>query len=281
MKVEIEPGVRLWFDVEGAGLVPDGDAMRERPTILLLHGGPGMDHSLFKSSFAALAQVGQVVYYDHRGQGRSDRRTREEWTLDVWADDVVKLCDALGIERPIVLGNSFGGMVAMRYAARHPSHPAKLVLSSTAARMNLAAMVAMFERLGGAEPAAIANAFWTGSTREHSAAYLAKCGPLYTQAPGNIFDTTRVVRNMDVTTHFIEGEQRTMDLRAGLTRIVCPTLVIAGALDPVCPPACAREIADAIDPKHVRLEVFERCGHGVFRDEPDRAFPVLLAFVAA
>jgi proline iminopeptidase len=75
VKVEIEDGVRLWFDVEGLGLVPDGDAMRERATILLLHGGPGMDHSLFKPGFSTLADVGQVVYYDHRGQGRSDRRT--------------------------------------------------------------------------------------------------------------------------------------------------------------------------------------------------------------
>ena len=280
MKVEIEGGAHLWFDVEGAGLVPDGSHMRERPTILLLHGGPGMDHSLFKPAFSVLTEVGQVVYYDHRGQGRSDRRTPDEWTLDVWADDVVRLCDALGVEHPIVLGNSFGGMVAMRYAARHPSHPAKLVLSSTAARMALPAMLSMFERLGGAAPAAIAKAFWTGSTREHSAAYLAKCGPFYTQSPGNIFDTTRVVRNMDVTTHFIEGEQRSMDLRAGLSRVACPTLVLAGELDPVCPPVCAEEIALSIAPTLVQLEIFRGCGHGVFRDDPGRAFPVLLEFVA-
>ena len=279
MKVEIEPGVRLWFDVDGAGLVPDGDAMRQRPTVLLLHGGPGMDHSGFKPDFAALTDVAQVVYYDHRGQGRSDRRTPDEWTFDVWADDVVRLCDALGIEQPIVLGNSFGGMVAMRYAARHPRHPSKLVLSSTAARIDLPAVVDMFEHLGGPDAAATARAFWSDPTDTNRDAYLSKCGPLYTQSPGNLFDSKRAIRNNDVTTHFIRGEQQTMDLRRGLANIVCPTLVLAGGFDPVCPPTCAREIAAAIDPAFVRLELFEHCGHGVFRDDPTRAFRILLDFI--
>lgn len=281
MKVRIDDGVRLWFDVEGAGLVADDERMRTRPTILLLHGGPGMDHSAFKPEFAVLAQVGQVIYYDHRGQGRSDARTPDEWQLDVWADDVVRLCDALDIEHPVVVGNSFGGMVAMHYAARHPAHPARLVLSSTAARMDLDAMVAMFTRLGSAPAADAAREFWTDPSAAHTREYLRRCGPLYTQAPGNVFDTARAVRRQDVTAHFIAGEQRTMDLRPGLARIACPTLVLGGELDPVCPPSCSQEIAAGIAPQLVRLELFEGCGHGVFRDDPARAFPLLLDFVAA
>ena len=111
MRVDIGSGVRLWFDVEGLGLVPDGDAIRERPTLLLLHGGPGMDHSDMKPAFSVMSDLCQVVYLDHRGQGRSDRRSSEEWNLDTWADDVVRFCDALGIEHAIVLGQSFGGTV--------------------------------------------------------------------------------------------------------------------------------------------------------------------------
>ena len=45
-------GVRLYFDVEGAGLVPDGAGLREKPTLVLLHGGPGFDHALFKPAFS-------------------------------------------------------------------------------------------------------------------------------------------------------------------------------------------------------------------------------------
>ena len=70
-------GVRLFFDVEGAKLVPDGPAMREKPTLLLLHGGPGFDHSIYKPAYAALADIAQIIYLDHRGNGRSDDGARE------------------------------------------------------------------------------------------------------------------------------------------------------------------------------------------------------------
>ncbi len=124
-------GVRLFFDVEGTRLVPDGHLMREKPTLLLLHGGPGADHSIYRPAYSALSDIAQIVYLDHRGNGRSEDGPRERWTLAQWGDDVRAFCDALGIVDPIVLGASFGGMVAMSYATRHPDHPSKLVLIST------------------------------------------------------------------------------------------------------------------------------------------------------
>ena len=149
MHVEVN-GVRLFFDVEGAKLIPDGAAMREKPTLLLLHGGPGFDHALYKPAYAALADVAQVIYLDHRGNGRSDAGPKEAWTLAQWGDDVRAFCDALGIVHPIVLGVSFGGMVAMAYATRHPAHPSKLVLVSTEAIGDsyLEKRVELFGRLG-------------------------------------------------------------------------------------------------------------------------------------
>jgi len=109
-------GVRLFFDVEGAKLVPDGPVMREKPTLLMLHGGPGSDHSIYRPAYSALADVAQIVYLDHRGNGRSEDGPRESWKLAQWGDDVAGFCDALGIVSPIVLGASFGGMVALAYA---------------------------------------------------------------------------------------------------------------------------------------------------------------------
>jgi proline iminopeptidase len=145
MQIEIEPGVQLFVDIEGPAFVPDGPRLREKPTLLLLHGGPGYDHSGFKPAFSRLADIAQIVYYDHRGHGRSSRRPAAEWTLDTFADDVVRLCSALGIVKPIVLGQSFGGFVAQRYIARHPAHPAKVVLSSTSPHLGLPRKLAMFE----------------------------------------------------------------------------------------------------------------------------------------
>ena len=129
MRVDIGGGTRLFVDVVGSSLDPTPDAMVPKPALVLLHGGPGSDHSSFRPYFDRFADTHQVVYVDHRGQGRSDeRKDPSGWDLDTWADDVVRLCDALEIERPVVLGLSFGGFVAIRYAARHPAHPSQVVL---------------------------------------------------------------------------------------------------------------------------------------------------------
>ena len=124
MFVEIN-GARLFFDTEGSGLVPDGPQMRAKPTLLLLHGGPGFDHTLYRPAFSALADIAQIVYLDHRGNGRSSGNDPVTWNLAQWAGDVKAFCGALGIEKPIVYGASFGRMVALSYATRHPEHPGK------------------------------------------------------------------------------------------------------------------------------------------------------------
>jgi pimeloyl-ACP methyl ester carboxylesterase len=146
-------GVRLFFDVEGPKLVPDGPTMREKPVLLMLHGGPGFDHSIYRPAYSALADIAQVVYLDHRGNGRSEDGPREGWNLAQWGDDVRAFCDVLGIADPIVLGASFGGMVALAYATRHPAHPSRLILISTEAAGGSyrEQRVALFERFGGPE----------------------------------------------------------------------------------------------------------------------------------
>jgi pimeloyl-ACP methyl ester carboxylesterase len=134
--------VRLFVDLDGAKLVPDGDSMRERPTIVMLHGSSA-DHSPFKEFYGGFTEFAQVVYYDHRGNGRSEDGDRERWNLDQWADDLVELCDALGIDRPVVYGLSFGGNIALNYAIRYPDRPAKLVVVGCAARINPDASIRM------------------------------------------------------------------------------------------------------------------------------------------
>jgi proline iminopeptidase len=282
MLIQIEPGVRLFVDIEGAGLVPDGAAMREKPTVVLLHGGPGYDHSGFKPAFSRLADVAQIVYYDHRGHGRSDRRPATEWTLDTFADDVVRLCDALGVVKPIVLGQSFGGFVAQRYIARHPAHARKVVLSSTSPHLGLDRKLAVFERLGGAEAREVARRFWTAPSAATWAPYNVVCKPHYnTVPPINDDASQRIVFNEDILFASAGGEQQTMNLLPGLAHAQCPVLVMAGALDPVCPLADSQDIAAALPASLVQLAVFDRSGHGAWRDEPDAALTHLREFITA
>ena len=135
-------GTRLWFDVEGPALVPDGDRMRLRPTVVLVHGGPGgYDHSYFKPDFARLAECAQAVYLDLRGHGRSGLGDAAEWSFESCADDIRAFCDALGVVVPVVLGHSMGGPIVLLYGARHPGHAAGLIIASGFARWDPPRMV--------------------------------------------------------------------------------------------------------------------------------------------
>ena len=160
---------RLFFDVDGAKLVPDGPWMRERRTVVLLHPGPGFDHLLFKIQLGPwLAERAQVVYVDQRGGGRSEPAAPEELRLERWADDVRELCDALTIERPVVLGMGFGALVALAYASRHPSHPGALALVAPVARIVPERSIAVYERLGGAAAARAGRGFYEERTTRPS-----------------------------------------------------------------------------------------------------------------
>lgn len=271
--------IKLFFDVEGSKLRPVGQSMREVPTVLLLHGGPGFDHSGFKPAFSQLAKDAQVVYLDLRGNGRSDSGPPSKWTLEQWADDVYGFCQALAIDAPVVLGHSMGGIVAMVYALRHTHHPSKLILSSTSVQPVGERSFAVFERLGGASARAAAIAFWTKPSDTTLERYEQLCMPLYTRTAPFADFLERAVRNPDMRLVFVEDELQRLDLLSQLDRIACPTLVIAGEDDPITPIEDAEEIAASIHPEFVKLVRFARAGHGVYRDCPEAFFQCLRNFL--
>ena len=281
-------GVRLFFDVEGAKLVPDGPVMREKPVLLMLHGGPGADHSIYRPAYSALADVAQIVYLDHRGNGRSEDGPRESWNLAQWGDDVCAFCDVLGISDPIVLGVSFGGMVALAYATRHPAHPSKLILISTEAAGGCypERRVALFERFGGAEMGALARRRFQQRDQpwdeEQRLAWLRLALPLYSRRPRDPDMARRAVNRPAVGLHWFMrpgGESDRFDLFPELGRIACPTLVLGGEDDPMHPIESQADIAAALPPHLVQFERFADCRHGVMPDEPERTLAVIRDFI--
>lgn len=270
--------VRLFFDVEGPGLVVSGPAMRERPTLVLLSGGPGFDHTVFKPAYSCLAEVAQVVYLDFRGHGRSDRDDPSRWTVDVWAEDLRAFCDALGLDHPIVLGWSFGGMVAMRYATRFPEHPAKLILQSTRPRLDIDELVRAFEHLGGNDAARAARAYWSTGGPEALAEYGALCARLYGPSQADPDELARTTFNLELLTN-PGAVMRDVDLRPELEKVACPTLVIAGDVDPWGSVEAATDIVAALPDHLVEYREFADAGHHIHHDNPDLLFEVLREFL--
>ena len=254
--------------------------MRERPTLVFVHGGPGFDHSYFKPYFAALADDMQVVFYDQRGNGRSDWSSRDFWNIDVWADDLKRLLAALGIDRPIILGNSFGGMVAQRFAGSYPDLLSGLILSSTAATCPYEQSVEAFRSLGGDVAAAAAKQFFDDPAAvgglEH---YSATCFAYYSREGWNANISSRAIPHLELLVYFFANEMRTLDLRESLQQISVPTVIMVGADDPITPLAKAREMFVQMRPEIASLCVYEGSRHLLDIDEPTQMLSDVRAFV--
>jgi pimeloyl-ACP methyl ester carboxylesterase len=269
-------GTRLWFDVDGPSLVSESGEMQDRPTVVLLHGGPGsFDHTYFKPDFARLAAEAQVVYLDLRDHGRSAWGDPSDWSFEVCADDVRAFCDSLGIVRPIVLGHSMGGFVAMLYAARHPGHAGALVLQSTLARFDLDRMVETFRRTGGDEVAGIVARVYGGDSLSVTPEEWAPCWRLF--GPW-VPERGRGIVNSKLNAPGLALMLR-LNILDQLAKIECPTLVCVGSLDPCTPVAASREIVEALPAGIARLEVIEGAGHFTWRDTPDLYWTILTEFV--
>ncbi|MEM7403856.1 MAG: alpha/beta hydrolase [Pseudomonadota bacterium] len=275
-------GVRLYFDVDGEGLTPDGSGMRQKPTVIMVHGGPGADHAIYKPYYSQLTDIAQVIYYDHRGNGRSDSGSEKTWNLAQWADDLKGLCDALGIERPVVIGTSFGGFVAIAYAVKYPGHAAALTLISSAARMDFQTVYDAFERLGGPDVRAIAEDYWNNPSDETRARYRERCLPLYTRDSDALPDwVSRVLWRNETALRFNgpRNEHGQMDFRSEMTRIQCPVLVMVGDEDPITPPDFSEEVVSLLPARQVTYRRFANCGHGVVADRPVEALREIRQFI--
>jgi pimeloyl-ACP methyl ester carboxylesterase len=155
-----------------------------------------------------------------------------------------RLCDALGLARPAVLGSSFGGFVALTYAGLFPGHPGGIILANTTGgRSNHQLSVEVFRRLGGDEAAAVAERDFTELTEESAAEFDRVCYPLYSSKPGYAEESrrrlARSIQTIDVNLHYFRNETQRFD----------PWSVLAGAR------------------------------HNIFRDRPDLAFPAVEEFM--
>jgi pimeloyl-ACP methyl ester carboxylesterase len=270
MRIQVDD-VRLFFDVHGTKLVAEGPWMRERPSVVLLHPGPGFDHGPFKVQIGPmLAERAQVLYLDMRGAGRSDPGRPEDHRVERWADDVHAFCTALHIERPIVLGLGFGGVVALRYAARYPDHPDALVLIAPVARMVPERSIEVYERLGGAEAAEIATRFYGDLDGRGFADFVRVCFPLL--STHDLIDDV-IVRahwSPEVLIRWMNGEAKVLDLRESLSLVRAPALVLAGEDDAYAPLESAREVAELLGGE-TEFHSVPGARHSIIRDVPETA----------
>ncbi|MDX2100046.1 MAG: alpha/beta fold hydrolase [Leptolyngbyaceae cyanobacterium bins.59] len=273
----------IYFDIEGAGLVPDGPRMKEKSVAFLVHGGPGADHTGFKPALSPLRRKLQLVYFDHRGQGRSARGAKETYTLDNNVEDMEALRQYLGLGKIVVIGFSYGGMVALTYASRYPQHVSHLIVVATTpdSRFLQKAQQTLAE-IGTEEQQTIAQHLWDGTFRDeaHLQEYFRLLGPLYSrtynpQAAATSWD--RAILSPDAINQAFGGFLRTYNVLDQLPKITAPTLVIGGRHDWICAPEFSEDIAHAIP--NCDLRIFEESGHSVRADEPEALLDTIAGFL--
>jgi proline iminopeptidase len=227
-----------------------------------------------------LADVAQVVLYDHRGCGRSDAGDPKLWTMQQWAADVPALCEALGIEKPIVVGCSFGSIVAQAYAGRYPEHAAKLAFMVGGARHNDPWSTEGFRKQGGDIAAAAYAAAAATPTPQTITRFMETCRALYNvKRIVDADEAARAVINPQLQMDYFGRECRNFDLREGLARVRVPVLVLGGEEDPIMPPAFQEETVRALVNAPVRYISFPDAGHQLHVDTPDAYFAALREFV--
>jgi proline iminopeptidase len=180
--------------------------------LIALHGGPGLDGSVWFPGLDPLAADGwRILAPDHRANGRSEAGEPSRWTVPQMADDVEALCHALGLVEPVVMGWSFGTFVAQSHMARHGSARAYVLLGTVASPD---ALVAVSDRLAVFEPEhlrAQVTASWereaTVETPEQCKQLLADQVPFHLADPQGplvqeLIDADRVEYRPEVLRHF-------------------------------------------------------------------------------
>lgn len=254
----------LYFDIDGKGLVPDGSQMRERAKAFVIHGGPGSDHIGLKLGCAPLADKLQMIYFDHRGHGRSARCDKKKYTLDENVEDLEALRNYLGVGSIVSIGVSYGGMVAMAHAARYPDSVSHLVLVVTAAHAGFIGRAQEIVRQQGTdEQIAQCDDLFAGriDTPERFRRYYEVMGPLYSIKHDPVQSKIRLdqtILNPEPLNEAYgpEGGMRNFDLRTELASISAPTLILAGRHDWICAPEFSEELHRYISGSDLRI--FER-----------------------
>lgn len=269
-------GTELFHEAHGRG----------RP-LMLMHGGLGLDHTTLRPWHDALGASAELIYYDHRGNGRSERPAHlDDVDHATWIADADALRAHLGHERMVVLGHSYGAFLALEYALRYPERLDGLILCAGAAVVDYAdAIVAGAQARG--TPAQVEMYMQALSGPSASDATLCTSWnaflPLYFRHPEpDVCDRALrdVVFSAVASNRSLLGCLPNYNVAGRLGEIAVPTLILAGRHDFVCPVAPAAELLHA-GITGSSLIVFEESAHFPFIEERDRYLGVVAEWLAA
>lgn len=257
--VTLSDGYRMYVDDVGSGF-----------PLILLHGGPGLDHTMFRPWLDPLADELRLLFVDERGQGRSDRVEPATLTLSAWAGDVDLLAEALGLERFALLGHSFGAIIATTHAIEVGTAAGYVISGGGDSSATLDADVQASLEAFGDEGAAIAKSWEDEKTVQTEAEFAAL---MATQMPFHFAGTVppdfgaATLYAPEVLRHAASMGYGDFDYPPHLDRVAKPTLVIVGERDRTTTPRAARVLHEGI--RGSELLVIPDAGHMSYVEAPE------------
>jgi len=260
-----------------------GDLSSDMTPLLLLHGGPGSTHNYFEVFDQLAEETGRpVVMYDQIGCGKSSiPDDKSLWNADTWVDELKTLREYLSLKQVHLLGQSWGGMLAIIYMCDHNPQGVKgLILSSTLSSSKLWAQeqYRMIKFMSPEDQVAIATAESTASytapgylkANEHFMVQHAS-GPITEQSPEflrrpKISGEAAYVTAWGPNEYFPTGNLKDYDYTDRLKNITTPTLVTSGT-DDLCTPLVAKTMVDQLP--NVEWTLFAHSRHMAFIDETE------------
>lgn len=261
MPTALANSIHIHYDIHGAG----------EPVVLI--GGLGSDAYLWVRQIPALAQGFQVIAFDNRGAGASDKPD-EPYTIPMFAADTAGLLDALGIEKAHIVGASMGGFIAQEFALTYPQRVNRLVLACThfggpnAVPIPQATLAGMLNRTGDPET-------------DIRASFKLYTPPGWPEAHPDLVE--QYVRWRVAHPQPVFAFQRqamagaTFDAESRLGQLTMPVLITHGEEDQVVPVENARLFFQRIP--HARLRLFPNAGHLFIYEQADEFNQVVIDFL--
>ena len=262
-------GSEMYYHTKGSG-VP----------LMILHGGLGLDHTYLAHYFDQLSDVAELIYFDHRGNGRSERPDDYgSITMRTLVDDVDGLRAHLGHEQVVVFGHSYGGFIGQEYAIAYPERVKGLILTSTVPAFDYHPEVSGTDEQMAAFGAAFSGPMasdedWRNTWNTLSQMYFRKFDP----AVGDKLDS-ETVYSADAwnTANPLLATYNTL---AGLPSLTMPTLNIGGRYDGIALATQGAERIHSLMPNST-LKVFENSAHYPFIEEEAAFFETVRAWLAS
>ena len=270
MQVALPDGYNLNVEEVGSGF-----------PLIVLHGGPGLDHTMFRPYLDALGNEYRLLYVDERGQGRSQRVDPTTLSLEVFARDVDLLAGALELDRFALLGHSFGAIIATWHATELGTATAYVISGGGDSSEALDADVAASLEALGDDGRAIAQSWEdeaTVETDEQLRQLMTDQLPFHFHGeppPGYMED---FVPSPEVLRHFAKAGYGNFDYRPRLGNVEKPTLVIVGEHDRTTTPRAGRVLHEGIPGSE--LHIVPDAGHMSFVEQPRDYIQVVRDFLA-